>query len=228
MESTGVIVVAGGRGERFGGAVPKTLLELDGRTVLERAVSAFAGRVDHVVVVVPSGREAAYRAAAGEPPGARFVIGGVRRQDSVRAGLAALPAEVRWVLVHDAARPLISGAVIDRVLAATRRHGAAIPVTPVHASVKRVDADGQVVESVARDALRLAQTPQGARRDLLAAALDATEARGDEVTDEAGAISALGEPVRAVAGDARNLKITTPDDLVQAEAWLRHGEEART
>lgn len=211
----GAIVVAGGRGERFGGSRPKTLSMLGGRPVVGWAVDAFWRRVARVVLVAPAGLERTMASAAGVP--VVTVTGGARRQDSVRAGLAALGPDVDVVLVHDAARPLVPAATIDAVLAAVRADGAAVPIETVHSTVKRVGADGFVEATVPRDALGLAQTPQGARRAWLEEAL----ARADgDVTDESAALEAIGVRVRAVPVAADNRKITTPDDLALLERTL--------
>lgn len=221
MESTALILVAGGRGCRFGGAQLKTLADLNGRPLIARAVDAFRGLVGSVVAVAPAGREAEITAAlGGARDGLTVVTGGARRQDSVAAGLAAAPAACRWVLVHDAARPLVDAATVARVLAATRRHGAAVPVTPVHATVKAVDADGRVVRTVPREDLRLVETPQGFDRSRLAAALADEAAAALTFTDEAALLEHLGQTVMTVAGGAANVKITTPADLAWARAWL--------
>jgi 2-C-methyl-D-erythritol 2,4-cyclodiphosphate synthase len=146
------------------------------------------------------------------------VPGGSRRQESVAAGLAAATAEV--VLVHDAARPLAGPDLADRVAAAARQHGAAVPVRPVRDSAKRV-AEGWIDASVDRAGLAVAQTPQGARRELLAEAFAAWPARGErEFGDEAALLVAAGIRVAAVDGEAANLKVTVPEDLVLADAWL--------
>lgn len=149
------------------------------------------------------------------------VEGGATRQASVSAALAAVPVGTRWVLIHDAARPLVPAAVAVSVLSAlTNGAPAVIPVLPVVDTLKSVDAAGQITGTVDRTDIRRAQTPQGFERDLLVKALDECARQGHEVTDDAAAVAALGVPVLTVPGDERSLKITTPADLIMAEALL--------
>jgi 2-C-methyl-D-erythritol 4-phosphate cytidylyltransferase/2-C-methyl-D-erythritol 2,4-cyclodiphosphate synthase len=224
------IVVAGGRGTRFGGAVPKQFSRLGTLTLLERSMAALAGRpaVRGVVLVLP---EAEVRSERGRDlrsrPGVLDVVaGGDTRADSVRHGLLA-SGESRFVLVHDAARPLVSAALVDAVVSATRRVGAAIPGIPVPDTVKRINGDGLVTDTIAREPLRLAQTPQGARRDWLVRALERAAAEGAEITDEAAALERAGHPVEVVPGDPDNRKITGPEDLERARRQLEILPELR-
>jgi len=222
-----VIIAAGGRGTRFGGALPKQWLTLAGQTLLQRSVSAFDrhGEVDEIVVVLPADALDA-DAPTPLPPTStrkamRYVSGGARRQDSVANGFAAVSAEAEVVLVHDAARPLVSAAVISRTIAAAAASGAAIAAVPVHDTVKQaIDRDGHpfIATTLPRETLHLAQTPQGFRREVLAAAI--AHGGAADVTDEAGWAERAGYPVQLVAGDPDNLKITTERDLARAEALL--------
>jgi 2-C-methyl-D-erythritol 4-phosphate cytidylyltransferase len=157
---------------------------------------------------------------------AAAVAGGAERQDSVRAGLRALPAEVDLVAVHDAARPLVRSADVSRVVAAARQHGAALLAVPVRDTLKRVRGE-RVVETPPRDECWAAQTPQVFRRDWLEEGLAKAEADGFLATDDAQLVERLGLPVRVVAGDPCNLKVTLPEDLAVAEAWLRERGAAR-
>lgn len=216
----GVIVVAAGRGERLGGAVPKQLASVGGRTLLQRSVAAFDAHeaVDAVVVVLPAPLVEAGPVLVGATRRpCVFTGGGERRQDSVRHGLAALPDGLDVVLIHDAARPFVDSALIGRVLDGVGETGAAVPAVPVRDTVKRVaEGTAVVAETLARDGLWLAQTPQGFRRDLLERAM---AAGGDRpVTDEATLVELAGECVTLVRGDERNVKITTPQDLEAARA----------
>jgi 2-C-methyl-D-erythritol 4-phosphate cytidylyltransferase / 2-C-methyl-D-erythritol 2,4-cyclodiphosphate synthase len=217
-----VVLVAAGASRRMGG-VDKVLAPLLGRPMLAWALDgiAAASAVRRLIVVVAPERVAELanlpwlRAAA-----VQVVAGGPRRQASVAAGLAQADAEV--ILVHDGARPLVAPTLVDEVAAAARAHGAAIPVRPIAETLKRIR-DGAVHETLARADLATAQTPQGARLDVLLAALAATRAAepsAPEFTDEAAMLEAHGVPVTAVTGQADNLKVTTRDDLRLAEALL--------
>jgi len=215
MSGAVAIVVAAGRSSRFGGTVPKQFLELGGESVASRAVRAMAACPEvHGVVVVLSRdeingpRDAALR---GIDRVLAVVPGGSTRTASALAGVeAASGADV--VLVHDAARPFVDAALVSAVLEATRQHGAAVPAVPARDTVKRDDGTGFVAETLDRVALRLAQTPQGARRDWMIEALRLALASGGEITDEAQALERAGRRVALVPGDPLNVKITTPQD----------------
>jgi 2-C-methyl-D-erythritol 4-phosphate cytidylyltransferase len=223
------ILVAAGRGERMGAARPKAFLVLGGRPLLLRAAHAFeaTAEVAGIVAVVPPGEEAATRDLLRLVPKLKAVVaGGATRQDSVRAGLAALPVDFEGiVLVHDAARALVEPALIAAVARAAAETGAAIPVLPLVDTIKRVR-EGRVTETLDRAELAAAQTPQGFRRALLVQAYERAARDQAAVTDEAMAVERLGHAVAAVPGSARNLKITTPHDLAWAEQLL-DGREQR-
>jgi 2-C-methyl-D-erythritol 4-phosphate cytidylyltransferase / 2-C-methyl-D-erythritol 2,4-cyclodiphosphate synthase len=214
-----VIIAAGGQGTRLGGAVAKQWLAFGGRTLLERSVAAFDAhpRVDEIVVVVPPGTTDAPVPATATPR--RVVTGGARRQDSVAEGFAAVAADAAIVLVHDAARPFVSAAVIDRAIDGAIAGGAVVPAVPVHDTVKQVArAGGDVIAgTLPRETLFLAQTPQAFRRQVLADAIDAGR-QGAAGTDEAMLAEQAGHEVRIVAGDDANVKITTAADLERARA----------
>lgn len=207
----GVVVVAAGEGRRFGG--PKAFVELEGRSLLERACAAFASFRDRVLVVRPEDLPRASR------PGWTVVAGGARRRDSVANGIEALRAGIGIVLVHDAARPLLSPELVERVLAAAALHPAVVPVVPLSDTVKRVRGD-VVLETLDRSALVAVQTPQAFRLDLLRRAL---QGDGSDATDEAALVERLGGPVRTVPGDPWNIKVTGPEDLILLRALLRAG-----
>jgi 2-C-methyl-D-erythritol 4-phosphate cytidylyltransferase/2-C-methyl-D-erythritol 2,4-cyclodiphosphate synthase len=213
------IIAAGGRGFRFGGPLPKQLITLGGRTILERSVDAFvrAGSVGEIVVALP--REL----AKNPPPGLTavskkltIVEGGPRRQDSVANAASAISAGAEIVVVHDAARPLVTTGVIERTIAAAAAHGAAVAAVGVRDTVKRAGAGGVIAATLPRDGLYLAQTPQAFRIGILRDAL----AVGDDATDEAALAERAGHAVYLVEGDPRNVKITTADDLAMAERLL--------
>jgi 2-C-methyl-D-erythritol 4-phosphate cytidylyltransferase/2-C-methyl-D-erythritol 2,4-cyclodiphosphate synthase len=216
--SVGVIIVAAGRGARLGASQPKQVLDIGGRTMLQRAVAAFDThpRVHEIVVVLPADLVQAGESLTGPASWPCVcVAGGARRQDSVRAGFSRLSAEVELVLIHDAARPFVDAAVIDRVIDAAREAGAAVPAVEARDTVKHVAAgEERVRTTIPRHEVRLAQTPQGFRRGVLADAMAA--AAGSDVTDEAMLVEQSGGTVRVVPGDARNVKITTAADLAAA------------
>jgi 2-C-methyl-D-erythritol 4-phosphate cytidylyltransferase len=222
-----VIVAAAGAGVRLGGGQPKALRTLKGEPLLRHAVRRLiaAAPVGSVVVAAPPGHEPAVRALLdlAAPPGSGthvvVVTGGARRQASVAAALAAVPAGCDIVLVHDAARALVPPTLVERVVAAVRAgHEAVIPVLPVTDTVVRVDPGGAVVGAADRSTLRAVQTPQGFRRAVLAEAHAA--ATEDTATDDAGLVARLGVPVHTVEGSPYAMKVTTGHDLIVAEALL--------
>jgi 2-C-methyl-D-erythritol 4-phosphate cytidylyltransferase / 2-C-methyl-D-erythritol 2,4-cyclodiphosphate synthase len=240
------VVVAAGSSSRMGGT-DKLDAVLAGKTVLRRSVEALAaGGAERIVIVTSADRVARIAAADWLPDSVSAVVaGGVRRQESVAAGIASLVEsldgrfdglsedEGSWlpdarpdepvVLVHDAARPLASPALVRAVAQAAGSHGAAIPVVPVAETLKRVRG-GRVGETVDRTDVVTAQTPQGARLGLLAKAYRAYPADGPETwTDEASLLEACRIPVQAIPGEPTNLKVTVPADLEQAQAMLEAG-----
>ncbi len=211
-----VLVVAAGRGRRFGGDVPKQYLDLAGRPVLRHSLARFAAnpQVDAVRTVIHPDDRSLYDAAAAGLGLAEPVPGGAERQDSVRLGLESL-AELApdIVLIHDGARPFADSGTIARVIAALDAHPGAIPAVPVADTLKRGE-DGMVAGTVARAGLWRAQTPQGFRyADILAAH---RAAAGQELTDDAAVLEAAGLPVALVTGAEDNVKITTLADLERA------------
>jgi 2-C-methyl-D-erythritol 4-phosphate cytidylyltransferase len=225
------LVLAAGRGERLGASVPKAFLPLAGRPLVVRAIEALAAwpEVERIVPVVPAADLARFAALprdfAGADRLADAVVGGAERQDSMRAGLAALPAGIELVAVHDAARPLVRPEDVGRVIAAAARTGAALLAVPVRDTLKRVR-DGRVEETLPRAACWAAQTPQVFRVALLREALAKAEAEGVVATDDAQLVERLGAPVEIVEGDAGNLKITWPEDLALAEALFSRAQGA--
>jgi 2-C-methyl-D-erythritol 4-phosphate cytidylyltransferase len=222
------VIAAAGPGTRLGRG-SKALLSLNGRTTLARAVALFLAleEVTRVVVVAPPARLAEARAEVERLRPARPVevcAGGDSRQDSVRVGLSRL-AGVDYVLVHDAARPLASAALCRRVLRAAVESGAAFPGLPPRDAVKRVEGN-RLVESLERERIVLAQTPQGfAYQLLLKAHLEAHET-GFTGDDDAQLVAAAGHPVTVVEGEPTNLKLTTAEDFEVIEALLREQETA--
>ncbi|HXH64944.1 MAG TPA: 2-C-methyl-D-erythritol 4-phosphate cytidylyltransferase [Mariprofundaceae bacterium] len=223
----GVLLLAAGRGNRMGGGVPKQYLSAGGKPLLLLALESLA-REPRISVVQPVIAEDDRHYAA-MVENARFpyrllpaVSGGKERADSMRHGLAALPEDVDWVAVHDAARPIPSAALLAAVLDTAAAHGAAVPGLAVHDTIKQVDDQGRVMRTLARSALRAVQTPQVARRAWFEQALGSAQGAA-EWTDDASLLEAAGFPVYVSAGEENNRKITTAEDL----AWLRRLMEAR-
>ena len=208
------IVVAGGSGRRFG--AEKQYEQLAGVRVIDRACDAARQASAGVVVVLPSADAAtAWRAPGPIPESA--VAGGATRSESVRAGLAAIPDSATVVCVHDAARPLATAELFARVIEAVRAGATgAIPALAVTDTIKVVDGSGVVTATPDRSTLVAVQTPQA----FAAAALRAAHAGGGDSTDDASLVEAAGGRVVVVAGEAWNRKITEPDDLAWARAWL--------
>lgn len=225
----GAIVAAAGLGTRLGRG-SKALVELNGRTALARAVELCLSldEITRVVVVGPPARlEMAEREVAALGPRKPVVVrpGGDTRQQSVRVGLKALEG-CDYVLVHDAARPMASAALVRRVIAAAIQTGAAFPGLPPRDAVKRVEG-GRLVENLDRSRLVLAQTPQGFRYALLERAHYEAADAGLVGDDDAQLVAAVGHDVAVVAGEPTNVKLTTPEDLQLLEALLREREAPR-
>jgi 2-C-methyl-D-erythritol 4-phosphate cytidylyltransferase len=217
------VVVAAGRGDRFG-SPDKILLPLADRPLLAHVLEtaqAASTIVEVVVVVAPHTRAAVETLVArGSWSKVRAIVdGGSRRQDSVANGVAGTSGLFPIVLIHDAARPLATAELFERCVLAAMEHGAAIAAVPVSDTIKRVDG-GLVRGTVPRQDLWSAQTPQAFRRDALVAALAGTIATDSTFTDEAGLFESLGRPVAIVLGEPTNLKITTPGDLDLVRAIL--------
>lgn len=222
--TTTAIVVAAGAGVRMGAGVPKALMPLAGRPMIAWCLDALAGsgRIDAIVVVAPPGTEDRMRAAILRLGDLRVVPGGASRSESVREGLAAVPAGVARVLVHDAARPLMEPALVGAVLDALEGVDGAIAAAPVVDTLKRSGPDAVIAATVAREGLWGAQTPQAFHAPSLRAAVAALDAAGrlGAATDCASIVEAHGGRVRLVAVATPNLKVTTPADHALAEAIL--------
>jgi 2-C-methyl-D-erythritol 4-phosphate cytidylyltransferase len=223
------LVLAAGRGERLGRAVSKAFVPALGTPLLVRSLEAIAAAPE-VEVVIPivapsdlirfeSLGLAHFRKLTEAVPGGR------ERQQSVSAGLAAVPEGVTFVAVHDAARCLVLARDVSRVIRAARESGAAILAQPVRDTIKRVR-DAEILDTPARSECWAAQTPQVFRVELLREALAKAEADGVVGTDDAQLVERLGVRVRVVQGDPHNLKITLPEDLALAELLLREREQA--
>lgn len=224
------LIVAGGRGDRFGADIPKQYCRIAGEPVLRRTVTAFLGhgRVAAVRVVIRPGDEDLYAAATTGLVIMDPTHGGASRQESVRRGLESLATHAPdIVLIHDAARPFVSDAVISRVLDALEDSTGAVPAMPVIDTLKRATAAGdRIAATVERSGLWRAQTPQGFR---FAPILNAhRRLGGTELTDDAAVAEHAGLEVALVDGEEENVKITTRADLIRAEHWLGQGCETRT
>lgn len=217
------IVAAAGRGERLGGTEPKAFRLLAGVPMIAMVVAALgkAPGIEGIVLVVPAGFEA--RAAElASPVALRVVAGGDSRTESVRRGLAAVPSDAEAVLVHDAARPLVTAELAERVLVCLASAPAAICAVMLSDTVKRVEGES-VTGTLDREGLWRAQTPQAFRAGLLRQAHERAAAEGFEGTDDAALVERIGARVAVVSGDERNLKITTVGDLEIAEALAATG-----
>ncbi len=222
---TAVLIVAAGRGIRAGlGNLPKQYQPVGGKPILARSIDAFLGHeaVEQILVVIGESDRELYGSVA--PVNDRLMIpvtGGGTRQDSVRNGLAALaersPAHV---LIHDAARPFASRALIDRVIGALDGADAVVPTLPVANTLKQIDATGRVTATVPRDGLQAAETPQGFSFDVILAAHKRAAAAGLSFTDDAAVAEWAGTPVLAVPGDPANMKLTTAGDIAAADRRL--------
>jgi 2-C-methyl-D-erythritol 4-phosphate cytidylyltransferase len=221
------IVPAGGVGKRLGAKGHKSFVKLAGEPMLAwtlRVLDATREISQIILVVHPDDLSAAKRLVMAKRfrKVSRIVPGGDTRMQSVACGLAALDAETEWVLVHDAARPLITVDLVRAVVRGGIRFGSAISAVPVIPTIKEVD-KGAVVATLDRTRLWDVQTPQVFRRDLLEEAHIAGRAEGIEATDDSMLVERLGRRrVRIVMGSHRNLKVTTPEDLAIAEALIKH------
>ena len=237
MPNFAVILPAAGASTRFGSESNKLLTPLSsGLPVISFTLETFLARDDVDTVVIATRSDSDWR---GEHPALRRVLddprvrrcaGGPSRAESVRNALAEVPRSVEWVAVHDAARPLISSELIRRTVAAAVQHGAAVPALPVVPTIKEADGPlpAKIRRTVPRQTLWAVQTPQVMRRSALEAAYAACPMPLAQVTDEAQLLELAGQEVWLVPGEEQNIKITTPDDLRVARAFLeRTGDPIR-
>jgi 2-C-methyl-D-erythritol 4-phosphate cytidylyltransferase len=220
-----VVIPAGGVGTRLGRRTPKQFLSVGGQPVLVATVRHFVRHpgVETVVVAAPAAHVARTRGLLGRlgrPGRVAVVTGGATRQESVWEALRALPASVEIVVVHDAVRPFITRGLVDAVVEAAGRTGAAICALPIAETVKRVR-DDLVEATVDRTGLWAVQTPQAFRGSLLRKAHERARQDGVQATDDAMLVERLGQPVRVVRGSEDNVKITTPEDLRRVRRWAR-------
>ena len=208
------IIVAAGRGKRLGSSLPKQFLKVRGRTILEMSVEAFEQNkyVDEIFVAANADYcELTEKLCRGFSKLIKFVAGGAERQDSVRAALDCLRGENGIVLVHDAARPFVSEAVINAVIEGTADFDAAIPTVPAKDTIRQVDGTGS--RTLQRETLACVQTPQGFRISLLKHAFEKAQAQGVLGTDDASLVERMGINISMVQGEDGNRKITTREDL---------------
>ena len=216
------IIAAAGSGERFGASIPKALIQLGDRTLLEHSISALSSVADQIVVSAPAGYEDQIRALVGND--ITVVTGGATRSESVRLALATIE-KADFVLVHDAARALASRELAARVVAALKAGDVAvIPALPEVDTVKVIDANGYVTSTPDRTTLRRVQTPQGFTFSVLKSA----HATASDATDDAALVVAAGHKVRVIDGEERALKITTPHDLATALQFMGSAQSFST
>jgi 2-C-methyl-D-erythritol 4-phosphate cytidylyltransferase len=217
------IVPAGGSGARYGASVPKQYSVIAGRTVMEHSLRALqsCAAIEHIFVNVQHDDALAHEVETAVPGVTFLRCAGATRAETVQSALAAISKQVKrgaWVLVHDAARPCVLTSDIARLIETAGAHGVGgLLATPVADTLKRGTADNEIAETISRDRMWRAQTPQMFRYETLVHALNASP----DVTDEAQAIEALGMTPLLVAGSARNIKITLPEDAELAEFYLR-------
>jgi 2-C-methyl-D-erythritol 4-phosphate cytidylyltransferase len=220
---TWAIVVAAGSGERLGADRPKAFVKFGERTLVAASLETFEDHdgIDGIVVAVPEGFETEMSLVADDLGAGKIAVavaGGASRAESVANALACLPESAHFVLVHDAARPLVDQDLIDRVMQGLAEGAdGVVPALAVTDTVKRLGADGAVAETFDRATLRAVQTPQGFPVERLAAAIERAGDRLAEATDCASLVEAAGGRVICVEGDPRNLKVTTVEDLRRAQ-----------
>lgn len=220
------VIVAGGLGSRMKAPLKKQYLCLDGLPIVSHTLMVFdrCSALDQLVLVVPENDRDWCRNHILAPLSltrkVHMVAGGPRRQASVTNGLAAVVPGPGVVMIHDGVRPFVSQSLIERCLTAVHRTGACVPVVPVTETLKQVDQRGVIVRTVDRRMMRLAQTPQTFSIDLIRRAHQLAAQRGFRATDDASVVEFAGGTVTVVPGERDNLKITTPQDLLTAQAIL--------
>jgi 2-C-methyl-D-erythritol 4-phosphate cytidylyltransferase len=221
-----VLIPAAGASKRFKGQKKKQFMDMDGRAVFLRAIEQFAGRDDvaQIVMAIPAEDEELFQIKWGASlgfHGVKVILRGPERYETVAQLLAQVKEGVELVALHDAVRPCVTKEMIDAVFAAAARSGAALLAAPLAGTIKRVGADGVILEPVDRSQLWEAQTPQVFRLDLIRKALAERDRIATAITDDAQLVEAIGLPVTVVASDASNIKITSHADLVIAESILK-------
>ena len=211
LPKVALLIPAAGSGERFGAPIPKALVQLNGRTLIEHALLNLGPIASQIIVAAPAGYEEKFREILGDT--VTVVTGGSTRTKSVKIALESIDSEIEFVLVHDAARPLASGELGKRVIAALAAGDVAvIPALNVADTIKEVDAANYVVSTPNRERLRAVQTPQGFARETLVKA----HMQNIEATDDGALVEAMRGKVKLIEGEIRALKITNPEDLASA------------
>jgi 2-C-methyl-D-erythritol 4-phosphate cytidylyltransferase len=223
MAKVAVIIVGAGKGTRFGGNERKIFAKVDGQAMFLRSIGLFVNRDDVCQTIFVSGPEdqeqvrEKYGANLGFM-GVKLAIGGASRPDSVASGLAVVTEDAELIAVHDAARPCTTEGMIDAVFAEAAKTGAAILATPLSGTIKRVSESKVIDETISRQGLWEAQTPQVFRRDVILAAYEKRGEFQGDATDDAQLVEAMGHPVAIVESDFTNLKVTTRSDLTLASS----------
>lgn len=225
MAQTGVVIVAGGAGRRMGGSLPKQFMMLGNSPILVRTINRMreALPASEVVVVLPEEHIALWEnlSARFEVAPHRVVAGGKERFHSVKAGIAALSDEVKYIAIHDGVRPLLSKKLIIRLLLEAEKHSAVIPVVAPAESCRIVEGDASHI--INRDTVRLVQTPQVFSANLIRQAYE--QPFTTAFTDDASVVEAAGGSIFLCEGERQNIKITTPDDITFAEAVITREDE---
>ncbi len=226
-----VILVAGGSGQRFGSEIPKQFLSLAGQPVIEYSFKLFTqlkNSVSGLVLVLPQEQLDHWKTYFSQNQNenlttipVKFTQGGKTRQQSVTLGFSLIPKDCDWVLIHDAARPLLTKDLVETCLTSAQNHGAAIAASPLADTLKKADHKKKVRETLPRENLYRIQTPQVFSKHLLGEALQWAESQAMDATDEATLIEKMGHPVHIVEAPSSNFKITTQEDLILAEALMK-------
>ncbi len=222
-QKTCAILVAAGKSTRMG--TDKQRITIGDKTVIEHCLDNFqAAKHIDCIVIVTAKDSVEYMKTVATPKVCAVMEGGDTRQNSVMLGLQAVPSDVMFIAVHDGARPFVSPALIDEVCECAYRSGAAVPVIPITSTVKVIDDCNRIVSTVNRDSLRLVQTPQVFHLQQYKSAL--ADAAGLDFTDDCQLFEKMNLPVACVKGDEKNIKITTPDDLLLAQLIQKRMDEA--
>lgn len=230
MDKMIAIILAAGQGKRMNSQLSKQFILLQGMPTIVHTLRVFqaAEEIDSCILVCGSGEEGFYRPEAlhnfGITKLVQVITGGLERQDSVYCGLAKVPSECSYVMIHDGARPLITVDAISRVAEAVKTTGAVTVGVPVKDTIKRTDVGGFIIETLPRERLWHVQTPQAFRRELIVSAHKQAKTAGFYGTDDASLVERLGGAVKIIPGSYENLKITTPEDIIVAETILKGRE----